>query len=862
MRRSILTLVLCILCLCPLFSQEAFYIYRNDGDFNGFFYDEVVEMRYSKLALDSVEYEQYVTYEIELADTVYRIPLAAIDSIGFQQPEIIFNENLRHMDLLEMTPYVLARDSQTLTFSNELPTSLMPQVGNVLVGFTGILEEGGFGGRVTSVTSSGNTIIVQTEELTQLSDVFVQFITIEQVGYDESGQQVMRRIAGENRIRQGQGGTNLTLFNISTNLHLPLPLENENFSITIDAGISLKAKLSMVYMINDEGFFVKASTSEEFAFETGFDFKVHGDDHKDLAILPGPLNAIKFPAALPIFELRPFPVFGVRWGGEINVKVHFPTIGGRLVQSFTLDNHATPQAKFTSNCFNTTPQMSNILDVSDNTSVELTFEGFVQCGIKFDFGIHTNSWFSKIASAGMGAELWVGPKADASLNINNSSYMASEGPYALADSHLGLSLLSLDLEANAYTYNTIWKEEHKYTWGDANLTILPRVEFYMFPKFFNFQAKHNDTTYVMTASWNSDERLSLWPSKVGIAMYDGWPVAKIFASDYSQQLSFGSKAPEKWVLNVNTSNMSAGWYRVAPSIMAFGGEYPVRSMEKKIYVPIRAKADKDKVVIPAAGGTADVKITTNGVVNIPPQNDPKISVTKKSDSIVTITVAEPNTLFLDTAHFQPVTISVVDDPEDVTSSADISVEVAQAYDPHIFKHIALGLGTYIVYEDTIGEPTRCHVVDNGDELHISGSYDGSRYVPFMGGLLGIYPLVDFEFSVADPEVINNTPAHEYLNWSFSVTINKKTKHVSAFGSSKIHTAYSCDGVIYNLHNYTSFSMEGECGNNGQVTVTSGSGQTDSWGSMSWPSYGDAPTSTSNSVTEYYGIGSLGMTLMP
>ena len=173
MRRSILTLVLCTLCLCPLFSQEAFYIYRNDGDFHGFFYDEVVEMRYSKIALDSVEYEQYVTYEVELADTTYRIPLAAIDSIGFQQPEIIFNPQLRHMDLLEMTPYVTARDSQTLTFSNELPTSLMPQVGNVLVGFTGILEEGGFGGRVASVTSSGNTIIVQTEELTQLSDVFV-----------------------------------------------------------------------------------------------------------------------------------------------------------------------------------------------------------------------------------------------------------------------------------------------------------------------------------------------------------------------------------------------------------------------------------------------------------------------------------------------------------------------------------------------------------------------------------------------------------------------------------------------------------------------------------------------------------------
>ena len=33
-------------------AQEAFYIYRNDGDFNGFFYDEVVEMRQSKIGVD------------------------------------------------------------------------------------------------------------------------------------------------------------------------------------------------------------------------------------------------------------------------------------------------------------------------------------------------------------------------------------------------------------------------------------------------------------------------------------------------------------------------------------------------------------------------------------------------------------------------------------------------------------------------------------------------------------------------------------------------------------------------------------------------------------------------------------------
>ena len=100
------------------------------------------------------------------------------------------------MDLLGMTPYIITRSDQTLIFSNELPISLMPQIGNVLIGFTGILEEGGFGGCVKSVTSSGGSIIVETEELTKMSDIFIQFITIEEVGVlDDNPNQVVSRMA-------------------------------------------------------------------------------------------------------------------------------------------------------------------------------------------------------------------------------------------------------------------------------------------------------------------------------------------------------------------------------------------------------------------------------------------------------------------------------------------------------------------------------------------------------------------------------------------------------------------------------------------------------------------------------------------
>lgn len=842
-------------------AQEAFYIYRNDGDFNGFFYDEVVEMRQSKIGVDSVEYDKWVTQEVVLADTTYRIPLAAIDSISFIQPEIIFNPQLRHMDLLEMTPYITARDGQALTFSNELPTSLMPQVGNVLVGFTGILEEGGFGGRVTNVTSSGNSIIVETDELTKMSDIFVKFITIEEVGVlEDDPNQVVCRMAGLKKIKQWEGSGNISLFNINLNLHFPIDPGSGAAGSSLDATIYFRSKLVMVYKIDEDVFFIKAGASQELGLESSLTLKLSGSPDLKPADLIKPAISIKYPVTVPIplFQMDPMPKVGVRCGGEFDMKINFPGISGSLSEVFTFDSDDPNlmSFKFTPK-FNTTP-VGDIIDFAANTDFEFKAEGFVQGGLMVECAIKTNQWVSKIFSASCGVDIWAGPKLNLAFDISGKALMSGDGPYTFADSYLGMNLISLDAEA--YSKGSFLGKEVKHTWLDGSIDVFPRLNFYFLNKFSNFQAEHSDNSHILRASWDMDLRNSLYSHQPGIAVYNKrYATPKIVYSDYTNiptTVSEGDAINQHFDIEKRTVDWKAGQYFAAPSLNTSDGEHPVYSLEQSFYVPVYAKADKDKVIIPAAGGSTDVKVSTNGVVNIPPQNDPKISVTKKSDSIVTITVAEPNTLFLDTAHFQPVTISVVDDPEDVTSSADISVEVAQAYDSHIFNHIEIGIAGQII-------STQCNIVDSGDVLHISGGDNSSRDVSFMGGSLGIYPLVDFEFSVEDPELINNTPAHETHIWSFIVTIDKETKHVTASGSSNISTTYSCSGVSYNLHHNTSYSFEGECGNDGHVTITSGSGKTDAWGSMSWPSQGEGDSGyTSNSVTDHYGVNECRLDLMP
>ena len=260
MRKIILAFVLCTLSLCPLFSQEAFYIYRNDGDFNGFFYDEVVEMRYSKIALDSTEREQYVTYEVELADTIYRIPLASIDSIGFQQPEIILNPNLRFVELEGWCPYITSL-SDSLMVMEDIPAELAPQTDFVLVGLptdscNALYEElgGSYGLVVQSVSKDGNTTYVHGRPIQAINEIFEQFICLEQIGVDSLGN-VHRRMAGRlpegmHRLPLKEGGTSFDLVDVDGSFTKDWTLGEDAHSkvnVNLTADVNIKVRLRVAY---------------------------------------------------------------------------------------------------------------------------------------------------------------------------------------------------------------------------------------------------------------------------------------------------------------------------------------------------------------------------------------------------------------------------------------------------------------------------------------------------------------------------------------------------------------------------------------------------------------------------------------
>ncbi|MBQ7684233.1 MAG: hypothetical protein IJT48_07065 [Bacteroidaceae bacterium] len=142
---------------------EAFYIYRNDGQFNAFFRTEIDSMAYSCYDLDSLLHDDIVTQVIYTQDSIYQIPLKAIDSISFVQPETVYKADVTPItgDLLD---YVVSVDDLTLTLSPQIPTSLLPAVGDKIVSVD--LKEPfpyGFLGRVVSVNQTGGGYVVKCE---------------------------------------------------------------------------------------------------------------------------------------------------------------------------------------------------------------------------------------------------------------------------------------------------------------------------------------------------------------------------------------------------------------------------------------------------------------------------------------------------------------------------------------------------------------------------------------------------------------------------------------------------------------------------------------------------------------------------
>jgi len=157
--------------------QNALYIFRNDGGFNAFFFADIERIEYSKIDTLGVEQNDYVVQEIYALDSIFRIPVSAIDSVAFVTPKNIVKADVICPDK-SMTDYIVASDSVSwFRLSASASSSVIPKVGDKLLieGSSDYLPNG-FSGKVTNITNGSDGYRVDTEEL-GLLDLFDRFIS-------------------------------------------------------------------------------------------------------------------------------------------------------------------------------------------------------------------------------------------------------------------------------------------------------------------------------------------------------------------------------------------------------------------------------------------------------------------------------------------------------------------------------------------------------------------------------------------------------------------------------------------------------------------------------------------------------------
>ena len=628
MRKLILTFVLGTLCL-GAFSQEAFYIYRNDGDFNGFFYDEVIEMRQSKIGVDSVEYDKWVTQEVVLADTIYRIPLAAIDSIGFQQPEIKLNPKVKFIERDGLSPY-LDRVTENYIIFNNLPAHLVPQVGDVLIGLPTdsiAWERYNYG----SVKGSFSLVVeevapnydgsywINGHPITNMGEVFEQYITVEEIGVDSVGK-IRRRIAGctpdglPRKMKNGSGDSgDIYLINFDGTLTHSWDL-SANSAVDLSADVGIKVKLRVAYDISWTKFIVKMTKDMSFSIKPSVGVAVKADWIGS----PGKflwMPEIVIPAAAPFFRVNPLPDVFLKVSGSVEGRFNLPKVQLGLGDEVLINSNTWFPVSYT---LHTLPDEDKEADANIfDFSTSLKMSGALQMGIEFQALVGTASWVKKVLNADIGLHLYTGPKLSGEVSYNSGVTASSNDYWMLSNGKIDASLLALDLEAGA-TAGVSWSDPEEVTFFNKSWDFMTST-FRLAPLFGVSEAMITPKNIVVRLHPKSDE-YQLLANRLRVGLYEKEIVDSTMEQSPLQiagDWTLLSSLDEEYEARFAVDSLKLKGYFIYPMISSrfFGDKVSEHGALFEI-VPLATLAlESDAVHFNAAGTNKPTLIVKSNVVN-------------------------------------------------------------------------------------------------------------------------------------------------------------------------------------------------------------------------------------------------------
>ena len=479
-------LILLITCLSSLlsFAQEndALYIYRNDGLFNAFFYSDIDSM-----TVDTDSSDEFLNQIIWTQDSVYRIPLEAIDSISFCKPVNKYASGVRKID--DLLPYIVSVEGMTLHLASTTPSVLIPHNGDVILyeSFEDKKLPMGFAGKVSGVENL--KVICDSVCFEDVYDKYICFGEYAIIEKEKDNGNLSREF-----IPHKIGGTLSTSIDISGSINAD-STSTTGYFVQLNGRLSLDLKILYKYDKNSPAYFeLSISPKAELGIESG----VRGEFTKKIV-------AEKFNIGIPIPD-TPF-FLGLTGGPTVDLSVNASVTArteGELSSKLGLRYENEKVSKI---CTDTSKDFS-MPEINGNIN------GSLFAGVHIDFGIYSyGGILSAVIEQESGAE-FVGNLSADMLNFDKYDVLKNAeialNQKASYGGKLGLKLWN-------------WVNiTNRLTLGSVNLNI---NSWKIVPSFSAPAIEWNESTEIIT-SVVPDEKL-IWPLSIGLGIWrkDGEHVA-------------------------------------------------------------------------------------------------------------------------------------------------------------------------------------------------------------------------------------------------------------------------------------------------------------------------------------------------
>lgn len=469
-KRIVITILSIFSFLNYLYAQneaEQLLVFRNTGEVNLLYSNEIDSIVCSCFDKDSVLYEDYVSQIFYARDTVLFVPIAEIDSVCFGQRNVVeYKKDVYKLSWTDIS-YIIRYEGNVIYYRNDTPKDILPNIGDKL-----------FYGEMDDIFPIGLCAkVIAVERLTNEIKVSVSNVALEEI-FEQlffAGTVEPESVATPSRARRN-----------NTRIEIPCEIKlNEHGSINVSGSVDIKTDFIVQPLRNY--YYAKITMDSDM----GFDFKLFLE--KEFYV-DDDITTFHFPNVAAVLH----PQVSISAFAEINAELAF---------DYSMKRCYHQEWEWTSlngvNSFvNKVSQES--LSPQDEAKMDLICNGNIYVGPQFTFEFNT-----LLSTVGARAKLKIGPEFESEVGTGLIQSLSEEyNPELYGKAKLDVAT-KLGFSGHAFTRDLIYGEENEYTIFELS-SKFGGTTFYLFPDFIKTRAvemKHQNGDVAISASTISENEI-------------------------------------------------------------------------------------------------------------------------------------------------------------------------------------------------------------------------------------------------------------------------------------------------------------------------------------------------------------------